>query len=99
MNNFLVKLAVSIVGDDKTNINIPALTGEEVLRNGLNIAYFIAGTVAIIVIIVGGIMYASAAGNSANITKAKNMILYSIVGLVVVVAAYAITNYVIGKFN
>ncbi|HEY8886516.1 MAG TPA: hypothetical protein VIM31_03415 [Candidatus Microsaccharimonas sp.] len=99
MNNFLTKLAVTLVGDDKTNVNIPALSGAEVLHNGLNIAYFLAGTIAVIVIIVGGIMYVTAAGNSANITKAKNMLLYAVVGLVIVIAAYAITNFVIVRFN
>ncbi|MDB5179836.1 MAG: hypothetical protein JWN12_468 [Candidatus Saccharibacteria bacterium] len=99
MNNFLLKLAVTLVGDNKTTVNIPNLTGEQVLHNGLNIAYFLAGTIAVIVIIIGGIMYVTAAGNSGNITKAKNMLLYAVVGLVIVIAAYAITNYVIVGFN
>lgn len=99
MNSLLLKLAVTLVGDNKTNVNIPSLTGAQVLHNGLNIAYFLAGTIAVIVIIIGGIMYATSAGNSGNVTKAKNMLLYSVVGLVIVIAAYAITNFVIVRFN
>jgi glucose uptake protein GlcU len=99
MDNFLLKLAVTLVGDPSGSINIPSLTGAQVLQNGLNIAYFLAGTIAVIVIIVGGITYVTAAGNSSNITKAKNMLLYSVVGLVIVIAAYAITNFVILRFN
>lgn len=83
---------------DAGDNGIPELTGGEVLQNGLNITYFIAGIIAVIVIIVGGIMYASSAGEASNITKAKNLILYSIIGLVVIFAAFAVTNFVIGRF-
>jgi glucose uptake protein GlcU len=99
MNNLLTKLAATLVGDNSTTVNIPSLTGAQVLQNGLNIAYFLAGTIAVIVIIIGGIMYVTSAGNSGNITKAKNMLLYSVVGLVIIIAAYAITNFVVVRFN
>ena len=98
MINFLRTLAVTLVDGGSTDIDIPGLTGEQVLQNGLNIAYFLAGTIAIIVIIIGGIMYATSGGNSGSVTKAKNMILYSVVGLVLVIAAWAITNFVIVNF-
>jgi glucose uptake protein GlcU len=99
MNNILLKLAVTLVGDTKTNVNIPSLSAQDVLHNGLNIAYFLLGVIAVIVIIVGGITYAGSNGNSANVTKAKNMLLYAVVGLVVVIGAYAITNFVVVRFN
>lgn len=105
MNTTLNKLAVTLVGQGNStdgtniNVNIPTLTGEHVLHNALNITYFIAGTVAVIVIIVGGIIYATSAGNSGNVTKAKNMLLFAVIGLVIVIAAFAITNYVLVQFN
>jgi len=98
MINFLRTLAVTLVDGGTTDIDIPKLTGEQVLQNGLNIAYFLAGTIAVIVIIIGGIMYATSAGNAGSVTKAKNMILYSVVGLVIVIIAWAITNFIITTF-
>jgi len=99
MINFLRTIAVTLVGDNSgTNINIEPREAEDILQNGLNIAYFLGGTIAIIVIIIGGIMYAISGGNSGSVTKAKNMILYSVVGLVLVIAAWAITNFVIVNF-
>lgn len=79
--------------------NLPTLSGDQILVNGLNIAYFIAGIVAVITIIVGGIMYATSSGDQANITKAKNLILFSIGGLIIILSAFAITNFVIGSFK
>lgn len=81
-----------------TDVDIPTLTGDQILQNGLNLAYFAAGIIAVIVIIVAGIMYASSGGDAGAITKAKNLIVYSIVGIVVILAAFAITNFVIGRF-
>lgn len=99
MNSILSKLAVTLVDGGSTDVNIPTLSGDQVLHNALNITYSLGATVAIIVIIIGGITYATSAGDSANITKAKNMILYAVIGLGVVIAAFAITNFVIGRFT
>lgn len=75
------------------------LSGDELLANGLNLAYFIAGVVAVIVIVVAGLMYATSAGNAGRVTKAKNLLVYAIAGLVVVLVAFVITGFVIGRFS
>ncbi|HEY8992706.1 MAG TPA: hypothetical protein VIM37_02540 [Candidatus Microsaccharimonas sp.] len=98
MDKLLIQLALS-AGKGPDQVNIPLISADDVLKNGLNIVYFLAGVIAVIVIIVGGITFATSAGNSAGITKAKNMILYAVVGLIVVLGAFAITNFVIGRFN
>lgn len=98
MQYYLLKLAQTISTGPGGDIDIPTPTGDEVLQNGLNIAYFLAGIIAVITIIIGGIMYATSSGDSGAVTKAKNLILYAIVGLVAIFAAFAITNFVIGRF-
>ena len=95
MKYILLQLAQTI---DATDSNIPTLTSGEVVTNTLNLAYFLAGIIAVIVIIVGGIMYTTSAGNAGSVTKAKNMILFSVIGLVVILSAFALTNFVIGRF-
>jgi type IV secretory pathway VirB2 component (pilin) len=96
MKQFLIEAAGLI---DPNQVGVPVLTGDQVLQNGLNVAYFVAGIIAVVVIIVGGIMYATSAGDQANVTKARQLILYSVVGLVVILSAWAITNFVIGRFS
>jgi type IV secretory pathway VirB2 component (pilin) len=98
MKLFLMNLAVTLVGGGEVD-NVPTLSSGEVLQNGLNIVYGLAGIVAVITIIIGGILYTTSAGDSGNITKAKNLITYAVVGLVIVFAAFAITNFVILRFN
>jgi type IV secretory pathway VirB2 component (pilin) len=101
MDKMIVQLAALLkAGTDESagEVNILKLTADEVLQNGLNIVYFLAGVVAVIVIIIAGIYYATSAGDSGKITKAKNMILYSVVGIVIILSAFAITNFVVGRF-
>ena len=61
----------------------------------LNAVYIIAGIVAIIAIIIGGLRYTVSNGDSSGIQAAKNTIMYAVAGLVVVIAAAAITDFVI----
>jgi len=78
---------------------VPEITAEELLRSGLNLAYYIAGIVAVIVIIVAGLNYITSQGDSGRVTKAKNMILYAVIGIIVLIVAYAITNFVVLRFQ
>ncbi len=92
----LVDLAVTLNAGD---VNIPDLSANVVVQNVLNIAYFLMGIIAVIIIIVSGITYATSAGNAASVTKARNQIFYAVIGIVVVITAYAITNFVLSRFQ
>lgn len=65
----------------------------------VNTLLFIVGIVSVIVIIIGGIMYTVSGGDTAGVTKAKNTILYAVIGLTVAFMAYAIVNWVFGVFT
>lgn len=65
------------------------------VKNILNVLFVVIGILAVIMIVVGGFRYVISAGNSAQVTAAKNTILYAVVGLVVALLAYAIVNFVI----
>lgn len=64
----------------------------------VNVLLFVIGALSVIMIIIGGILYVTSGGNSSSVTKAKNTILYAIVGLVVSLLAYAIVNWVVKLF-
>ena len=96
MKQFLVQFAQKINAGE---VGIPTGSGDQLLQNGLNLAYFLAGVVAVIVIIFAGVMYVISSGDAGRVAKAKNLLVYSIVGLIIVISAFAITNFVIGRFN
>ena len=63
-----------------------------------NVLLFVVGAISVIMIIYGGIQYVTSSGDSSKVQNAKNTILYSIVGIVVAILAYAITNFVVSAF-
>jgi glucose uptake protein GlcU len=66
-------------------------------KNVINTMLFILGIIAVIMIILGGIRYTTSAGDASRVKAAKDTIMYSIVGLVVAMLAFAIVNFVIGR--
>ncbi|MEI7918608.1 MAG: hypothetical protein WCH58_04490 [Candidatus Saccharibacteria bacterium] len=82
-----------------SGVNIPILSADNVLGSALNIAYFTAGAVAVIVIILSGYSFMTAVYDPAKVEKARNAILYAVVGLIVVITAFVITNFVIGSLK
>ncbi len=68
-----------------------------VFKNISNTALYIIGAVSVLMIIYGGIRYATSAGIAKNVTTAKEIIFYSVIGLVVAIMAYAIVDFVIDK--
>lgn len=87
--------SISINASDLHLNNAPTQVQGGEIQALLNTVYFIAGIVAVIVIIFGGIRYATSAGDSSNVQSAKNTVQYAVIGLVVVIAAAAITDFVI----
>ena len=95
--NMFEYVAAKIPAGDGTGI--PKVGASNAVTDVLNIAYTAAGIVAVIVIIVSAIFYVISQGDASKIKRAKDGILYAVVGLVVIMLAFTITNFVIGRFE
>ena len=71
----------------------------EVIKRIVNTIIFVIGIVAVVMIILGGINYATSQGDPSKVKKGKDTILYGIIGLVVALLAFAIVNFVLGALN
>ena len=63
--------------------------------NIINAVIGILGLVCVVVMIIGGVNYMTSSGDTAKVKKAKDTILYGLIGLVICVLAFAIVNFVI----
>ncbi len=54
------------------------------------------GLLAVIMVIYGGFLYVSSAGNEENVNKAKKILLYAVVGIVVIIVSFALVNTILG---
>lgn len=93
--NSLYYIAAKITAGDA---GIPTVNADNALNGILNTVYFMAGIVAVIVIIISGIFYVISQGDASKIKRAKDGILYSVVGLIIVMLAFVLTNFIIGRF-
>ena len=85
-------------GSDKVGGDQSQPKLEEGLKTITNVLLFVLGAIAVIMIIVGGIRYATSNGDASSTKGAKDTILYAVVGLVVAILAYAIVNFVLSAF-
>lgn len=53
------------------------------------------GITAVLFIIIGGFQFIISGGNPENIQRAKNSIIYSIIGLAIAILSYVIVTFVI----
>lgn len=74
----------------------PAAEAFSTIRNVLNAVYVAVGIAAVGVIIFGGFRYTLSQGDPGKVKKAKDTIMYAIIGLIVVLSAFAITNFILG---
>ena len=52
------------------------------------------GSIAVVVVIVGGLQYVLSAGDPKRTARAKETILYAVIGIVISLSAYAIVTYI-----
>jgi hypothetical protein len=69
---------------------------ETFIKNIVKVLVGIAGAVAVVFMVIGGFHYITSSGNPEKLDQAKKTLLYSGVGLVIVIAAYAIVDLVAG---
>lgn len=63
----------------------------------INILSMIVGIISVIMIIVGGFKYVTSAGDSGNISSAKNTIIYALIGVVIVALSQTLVKFVLQR--
>lgn len=63
----------------------------------INVILGFLGIVAVVIILLGGFKWMTAGGNEDKVDEAKKLITAGIIGLVIILAAYAIATFVINS--
>jgi len=101
--SLLTPVLVSAVGDDILGLNVinnaevglSASDPREVAAKIINVALGFLGIIAVVIVLYGGFMWMTAAGNEERISKAKQILTAGVIGLVIIVMAWAIASYVV----
>lgn len=67
------------------------------IANVLKLVFGVAGAVSVLIVTIGGFRYVISQGNPQETAKAKDTIIYALIGLVVCIFAFAITGFVVNK--
>jgi hypothetical protein len=70
---------------------------DTVLRVALNLLSFIAGVIAVIMLMIAGIKYLTSQGDSGSVSGARNTIIYALVGIIIVVLSQSIIQFVLRR--
>jgi len=73
------------------------LSLNQVIGAVINILSTVVGIAAVVMIIIGGFRYITAAGDSSKITSARNTIIYALVGVVIAALAQVLVKFVLNK--
>lgn len=94
MQNLLTFLAKAI-DIDANNVGIPeAQANQAQVTSIFNGVLMLAAAVAVVFIVLGGIKYSISQGNPGDTQKAKETIIYALVGLVFVIMSFVIVQLV-----
>jgi TRAP-type C4-dicarboxylate transport system permease small subunit len=102
MKDLLIKFADEIIkpGTDTAPSGVkPVAGGADTLENNIiniiNGVIGVLGLAAVVIVIIGGVQYMTSSGDAGKVKKAKDTILYGIIGLIICILAFAIVNFII----
>lgn len=65
-----------------------------VIATIINVVVSVIGVVAVVMIVYGGALWMTAAGNEEKITQAKRLLVNAVIGLAIIMMAFAISSFV-----
>lgn len=96
--NILSSLLAKAIDVDPNAVGIPTTSlNQTQVTSVFNGVLMVAGAVAVIFIVLGGIKYSISQGNPGDTQKAKDTIVYALVGLVFVILSFAIVQLFAGR--
>ncbi len=70
---------------------------QETIGQLIRVALGFLGIVAVVIILYGGFKWMTAGGNDEKVAEAKRLIIAGIIGLAIILSAYAIASFVISS--
>jgi len=61
--------------------------------------FYLVGTAFLILVIYGGIVWMKAAGRDTEVARAKRIVTTSVIGVIVLLLSYALTNFIMGRLG
>ena len=67
----------------------------QIVGNAISVVLGLLGIVFVVLVVYAGFLYLTSNGEETNVKKAKKLLTQAVIGLIIIVSAYAISGYVI----
>lgn len=81
------------------NPGLPVINVDNLIKQAIQIIFAVGQVSFVIVLLIGGVMFITSAGNEQQAEKAKKLILYAVIGIVVLFSAWGIADFIINKLK
>ena len=85
------------VGAVQSSIKLGSGDVRQTAANIINVALGFLGIVAVVIVLLGGFKYMVAGGSEEKTSEAKKLIVSGIIGLAIILSAWAITSFVVTR--
>lgn len=85
------------VGAIQSDIKLGAGDVRQTATRLINVALGFLGIIAVLIVLVGGFKYMLSGGNEEKTAEARKLIVSGIIGLAIILSAWAITSFVISR--
>lgn len=85
--------------NDLQNANLGTRDLRDTISGIINIVLGFLGILATVMILYGGLKWMTSAGNTSQVEDGKKAIGAGVIGLLIVLASYAIARYVLSRFQ
>lgn len=102
LSNFAASATVNCIDDngkiDTCSTGLPKVQGGSgELHTVLTLLFGVAAVISVLMILIGAMTFITSGGNPESATKARETIIYAVVGLVVSLSAEALVAFVLFK--
>ena len=85
------------VGAIESELKLGSGDIRQTAANIINVALGFLGIIAVVIVLIGGFKYMVSGGNEEKTSEARKLIFSGIIGLAIILSAWAITSFVISR--
>jgi len=86
--------SVNLINQQSAFYNLENLTMNSFIQVGVNLAFGIAGILAFLYLMLGGIQWITGSGDKDSVEKARRRIIQALIGLAIIFFIYMIVNLI-----
>ena len=95
--NLFLPLAITI--EESSIPAIPKVDEATIVEEVLGLVFIVLGSISLLILVIQGMKYALSLGNSEQVNRARNGIIYALVGLIIAMTAWSLVTFTLDSIT